>query len=71
MSDKKDKKIRKNNELSSAASVLGKAGGVVGGRKRAEALSAAERSAIAAEGGRARSAKLKAAKKKLKKKKEG
>jgi hypothetical protein len=65
----KDKKVKKHNELSAAASVLGKAGGVVGGKKRAESLSAAERSKIAADGGRARAAKLKAVLKGKKKKK--
>ncbi len=65
----KEKKIKKNNELSSAGATLGRAGGKVGGKARAEALTAAERSAIAKQGGLAKAAKAKANKQKLKGKK--
>lgn len=53
------KKVKKDNSLSAAAAQLGRAGGKVGGVKRAESLTAEERSKIAAEGGRARARKAK------------
>lgn len=68
MSDKKDKK-NVDKSLSAAASAMGKVGGVKGGKKRAEVLSAQERSEISSMGGKARSAKIKATKTKLKRKK--
>lgn len=62
-------KPKKNNELSEAAKTMGRAGGKIGGPKRAAALTAEERSRIAQEGGKAKAAKVKATKRKLKAKK--
>jgi hypothetical protein len=53
------KKDKKSSELSDAAAKLGAAGGKVGGKKRAEVLSAEERSAIARKGGLAKAAHFK------------
>lgn len=54
---KKDKK--KHSDLSDAAAKLGAAGGIVGGRRRAEELTAEERSKIAKSGADARWGKAK------------
>lgn len=62
-------KPKKNNELTEAAKTLGHAGGLSGGPARAKVLTAEERSKIAQEGGKAKAAKAKAVKRKLKAKK--
>lgn len=59
-------KPKKNNELTEAAKTMGSAGGKIGGPARSKALTAEERSKIAEAGGKARAAKLKATKRKLK-----
>lgn len=64
-------KDHKNNDLSDAAKIMGKAGGTKGGPARDAALSHEEKSKIASAGGKARAAKLKATKKKIVKKKKG
>lgn len=66
---KEPKKIKKPSSLSEAARQLGHAGGLVGGKARAEALSAEERSQIAKQGGLAKAARSKALKSKIKRKK--
>lgn len=58
-----------SSELTEAAKKLGSAGGKIGGPKRAQVLTAAERSKIASEGGKAKAAKAKSVKAKLKSKK--
>ena len=50
-------KERKDNELSAAARTLGRKGGKVGGKARAEKLPAQRRQAIARSGGEAAAAK--------------
>lgn len=60
---------KKDNELSEAGRRLGRKGGRIGGPKRAEVLSAEERSEIARKGGLAKSAKSKSVKDRIKKRK--
>jgi len=62
MGDKK----KTSTDLTEAAKKLGHAGGVKGGPARAKALTAEEREAIARMGGKARAAKAKMTKAKLK-----
>jgi hypothetical protein len=72
MADEKGKKrVPKHNDLSAAAAKLGAAGGKVGGPARSAALSHEEKVKIASEGGKARSAKSRAAKSKITRKKKG
>ncbi len=60
MSDKKkDKQKSTDSDLHDSAVRMGSAGGKVGGKKRAESLSAKERSDIARMGGLAKKAHLK------------
>jgi hypothetical protein len=54
--DKGNKKTKKGGRLSQAAKELGAEGGRIGGPSRAKSLSAAERSKIASEGGKAAAA---------------
>lgn len=54
-----DEKSKKDNAIHDAAKKLGHLGGEKGGPARAKALTEQERSEIAREGGKARSAKLK------------
>lgn len=58
-----------SSELTEAAKTLGAAGGRIGGPRRAQVLTAEERSKIASEGGKAKAAKKKSVKAKLKSRK--